>query len=197
MGHSRQEKADSHDRVVKVAAARLRAAGLDGVGVAELMKEAGLTHGGFYRHFASRDDLVTEVVEHMKDQFEQRMPTVAEQGLTRLIDDYLSQAHRDAPATGCALVAIGADIARGTDPARTAYTEQVRLYLSLIGGMHEQHHAPAARAQAMVTLSAMVGAMLIARAVNDDDLSWELLDTVRQHLTTTTPGRSPASAGQA
>jgi TetR/AcrR family transcriptional repressor of nem operon len=187
MGHSRQEKADSHDRVVRVAAARLREAGLDGPGVADLMTEAGLTHGGFYRHFGSREDLVAEAVEHMKEQFERRMPVVAEQGLSRLIDGYLSETHRDTPATGCAVVAIGGDMARGNDRARSAYTQHVELYLSLIGGLVDRESAPAARARAMVTLSALVGAMLVARAVNDDGLSRELLDTVRQQLTTETP----------
>jgi AcrR family transcriptional regulator len=92
--------------VVRVAAARLRVAGLNGPGIAEIMEVAGLTRGGFYRHFASRDELVAEAVEHMKDQFAQHLPVVAGQGLARLVDDYLSVAHRDTPATGCAVVAI-------------------------------------------------------------------------------------------
>jgi TetR/AcrR family transcriptional regulator, transcriptional repressor for nem operon len=172
MGHSRQDKADSHDRVVRVAAARLRESGLDGPGVADLMKEAGLTHGGFYRHFGSRDDLVAEAVEYMKDQFERRLTEVADGGLGELFDGYLSGAHRDAPATGCAVVAIGGDIARADDRARASYTRQVRLYLDLIGGLLEEENASGARARAIVTLSTMVGAMLLARAVNDDGLSW-------------------------
>lgn len=201
MGHSKQEKIDNHNRVVNAAAAQLRAAGLDGPGVAELMEAAGLTHGGFYRHFASRDELVAEAVEHMKDQFEQRLPVVAGQGLARLIDDYLSVAHRDAPATGCAVVAIGGDIARSSDRSRSAYTQQVQLYLSLIGEMIDAQPGhrgiPAARAQAMVTLSTLVGAMLIARATNDDDLSRELLDTVRRSLTAPTGAPPPASDASA
>src|SRR5882762_94809 len=99
MGHSQRDKAASHDRVVRIAAARFREAGLGGPGVADLMQEAGLTHGGFYRHFGSRDDLVAEAVEHMRTQFEGRMTAVAENGLTRLIDEYLTENHRDAPAT--------------------------------------------------------------------------------------------------
>ncbi len=183
MGHSQQDKADSHQRVVGVAAARFREAGLGGPGVAELMKAADLTHGGFYRHFASRDDLVAEAVEYMRTQFERGMDTVAERGLARLIDEYLTEAHRDAPATGCAVVALGGDIARGTDRARSAYTHQVKSYIELIGGLLEaESDSAAARRQARATLSALVGAMLLARAVNDEDLSRELLDSVKEQL---------------
>jgi TetR/AcrR family transcriptional repressor of nem operon len=183
MGHSQQDKAASHDRVVRIAAARFREAGLGGPGVADLMQEAGLTHGGFYRHFGSRDDLVAEAVEHMRTQFEGRMTAVAENGLTRLIDEYLTENHRDAPATGCAVVAVGGDMARSNQRARAAYTHQVELYLELIGELVEEHSDSAARQRAIVTLSAMVGSMLIARAVNKEDLSREFLDTVRHHLT--------------
>lgn len=90
MGHSRQVKDDNHRRVVTIAAARFREAGLDGPGVAELMQEAGLTHGGFYRHFASRDDLVAEAVEHLRAQFELGLDAVAERGVARLVADYLT-----------------------------------------------------------------------------------------------------------
>jgi TetR/AcrR family transcriptional repressor of nem operon len=183
MGHSQQDKAASHDRVVRIAAARFREAGLGGPGVADLMQEAGLTHGGFYRHFGSRDDLVAEAVEHMGTQFEGRMTAVAENGLTRLIDEYLTENHRDAPATGCAVVAVGGDMARSNQRARAAYTHQVELYLELIGELVEEHSDSAARQRAIVTLSAMVGSMLIARAVNKEELSREFLDTVRHHLT--------------
>jgi TetR/AcrR family transcriptional repressor of nem operon len=183
MGHSQQDKAASHDRVVRIAAARFREAGLGGPGVADLMQEAGLTHGGFYRHFGSRDDLVAEAVEHMRTQFEGRMTAVAENGLTRLIDEYLTENHRDASATGCAVVAVGGDMARSNQRARAAYTHQVELYLELIGELVEEHSDSAARQRAIVTLSAMVGSMLIARAVNKEELSREFLDTVRHHLT--------------
>ncbi|ADP81091.1 TetR/AcrR family transcriptional regulator [Pseudofrankia inefficax] len=183
MGHSRQVKDDNHRRVVTIAAARFREAGLDGPGVAELMQEAGLTHGGFYRHFASRDDLVAEAVEHLRAQFELGLDAVAERGVARLVADYLTERHRDAPATGCAVAALGGDIARSTDRARSAYTEQVRSYVTLLTTPLDADSDPAAaRRRAQATLSALVGAMLLARAVNDDELSRELLNSVKDQL---------------
>ena len=98
MGHSRAEKAESHDRIVKVAATRFRENGVEGVGVADLMKDAGLTHGGFYRHFASRDELVAEAIERALGEGSQAVTAVAQAQdcpLDALVDGYLSIAHRD------------------------------------------------------------------------------------------------------
>ena len=101
MGSSQADKAASHDRIVNIAAARMRRNGINGVGVAELMQEAGLTHGGFYRHFKSRDDLVGAAVERALAQGSARTMDAAGQGGRRafeaIVDDYLSPAHRDLP----------------------------------------------------------------------------------------------------
>src|SRR5580704_16258233 len=98
MGHSQADKAESHDRIVQVAAARFREAGVDGVGVADLMKDAGLTHGGFYRHFESRDELVAEAIERaLADggRVVEAIATSKQASWARLVDGYLSAAHRD------------------------------------------------------------------------------------------------------
>src|ERR1700738_1679552 len=125
MGHSRAEKADSHDRIVQVAAARFRENGVDRVGVADLMKDAGLTHGGFYRHFASRDDLVTEAIERALREGSRAgggVATIKECPLNALVDAYLSTAHRDDVVTSCAVTTLAADVARSNERARSAYT---------------------------------------------------------------------------
>jgi len=178
MGSSRQDKADSHERIVRVAAARFREAGVDNRSVAELMSEAGLTHGGFYRHFDSREDLVAEVAEHLMTQFEQRLPEVAAQGFGALLDGYLSTTHRDNPGNGCAVAALAKDMATGNGRARSAYTRQVRLYLDLLAGLTGDGD----RQQAILTLSALVGAIQLARAVDDESLSAEVLTAVRESL---------------
>src|SRR3981189_2330760 len=103
MGHSRADKNKTHKRIVKIAARRFREDGLAGVGIAELMKEAGLTVGGFYKHFDSRDDLVAEAVSSAFGGWDRRMDAAASGGApvsyAKLIDDYLNEAHRDDPGT--------------------------------------------------------------------------------------------------
>src|SRR6478609_1999499 len=107
MGHSQEEKAKNHRRIVDIAARRIRESGTDGPGVAELMKEAGLTHGGFYKHFDSRDDLVAEAVERALRDNEGFMTTLtagaadAHAALRAFVDWYTSAEHRDAPGAGC------------------------------------------------------------------------------------------------
>src|ERR1700756_4964076 len=104
MGHSKAEKAETHKRILKIASKRFREDGLAGVGIAELMKEAGLTVGGFYKHFNSRDDLVAEAVGSACGGWKRRMEAATSGGAplsyARLIDDYLSEAHRNNPGTG-------------------------------------------------------------------------------------------------
>ncbi len=127
MGHSKASKDESHERIVQTAAARFREAGIEGVGVAELMKEAGLTHGGFYRHFASREELVGEAVELALKDGGQTVAALKlskkprEALLSLLIDGYLSAAHRDGLASSCAVTTLAGDVARSTERARTAY----------------------------------------------------------------------------
>ena len=186
MGHSQAGKSDNHQRIVKIAAQRLREKGIDGLGVAELMKEAGLTHGGFYRHFDSREQLVTEAMESALEQGGQRAAMVTAGGrksaLSALIDAYLAESHRDDPGDGCAVTALAADVARGNEAGRTAYTAQVRHYLEIIGASLKQGERRSSRQQAVLTLSALVGAVSLARAVNDEALSLEILRSTASAL---------------
>jgi TetR/AcrR family transcriptional regulator, transcriptional repressor for nem operon len=184
MVHSKAEKADNHDRIVRAAAARFRERGVDGIGVADLMSEAGLTHGGFYRHFASRDDLVAEAVEQALHEGAQAVAAVAnarECPLAAVVDAYLSPAHRDSLATSCAVATLAADVARADDRARAAYARQVGMYLDLLGKLIDGD-APAQRAKAIAALSALVGAVVMARAVNDERLSREILASTAAEL---------------
>src|SRR5271166_5313673 len=128
MRYSREHKLETHARIVKKASVRLREKGAHGIGVADLMKDAGLTHGGFYRHFASRDDLVTEAIERALREGSRAVAAVAtikECPLNALVDAYLSTAHRDDVVTSCAVTTLAADVARSNDRARSAYTRQV------------------------------------------------------------------------
>src|ERR1700744_1228841 len=165
MGHSRADKAQTHEPLVEAAAARFREKGLDGISLADLMKELGLTHGGFYKHFASRDALVTEAVEYAYQDGERTVAKIVDdQGqfdLSRYVDFYLSDSHRGAARSGCAISALSADISRRGGP-------------SFPGNKAEQ------RKQAIAFMTRMYGAILVARGAGDSALSKEILDTVRE-----------------
>ena len=186
MGHSRAEKAKTHKRIVSIASKKFREEGLAGVGIAELMKEAGLTVGGFYKHFDSRDDLVAEAVSSAFGGWKRRVDAAASGGppvsLAKLIDDYLNVAHRDYPGTGCAFSALAPEIARSDKRTRALTTEQVRNDIQLIAGLIPGRDAHAVRSQAILTFSALVGAMSLARTVSDEALSREILKTVAELL---------------
>lgn len=179
MGSSQADKAASHDRIVNIAATRIRRSGINGVGVAEVMKEAGLTHGGFYRHFKSREELVGAAVEHALTQGSARTMAAADEGgrqaFETIIDDYLSHAHRAHPEAGCAVAGLAQDISHAEDRTRTAYGHQVEQYLELLAGLTPSSDAAADRRRACLVLSALIGALAMSRAVGDAKLSDEIL----------------------
>jgi TetR/AcrR family transcriptional repressor of nem operon len=181
MRRSREDKAASHERIVSAAAARIRESGTDQPAVAEIMRSAGLTHGGFYKHFDSREQLIEEAVGRALVESEPTVARIVEEAddpLASFADWYVSTAHRDDPAHGCGVVALGADVSRVGGAAQEAYRAQVDRYLahlqSLLDGDDE-----AGRKRAGVTLSAMVGAVMIARALGPTPRSDELLRDVR------------------
>jgi TetR/AcrR family transcriptional regulator, transcriptional repressor for nem operon len=182
VGSSQADKAASHDRIVRAAAARIRSNGIDGISVSELMREAGLTHGGFYRHFDSRDELVVQAMEAALADGSKAADSASElgegRGLAAVIVGYLSKAHRDHPEAGCAVAALPTDAARATPGARGAYTRQVRRYIDLLTGLDPNHDGD----QAHMTLAALVGGVLLARAVDDPALSDEILESVVRGL---------------
>src|SRR3984893_9189884 len=188
MGHSKAEKAETHKRIVKIASKRFREDGLAGVGIAELMKEAGLTVGGFYKHFGSREDLVAEAVSSAFGGWKRRIDAAASGGTpvsyAKLIDDYMTEAHRNNPGTGCAFSALAAEIARSDKRTRALATEQIRNDLQLIAGLLPGKNKRAARSKTILTYSALVGARSITRAVSDEALSREILKTVADLLKT-------------
>jgi TetR/AcrR family transcriptional regulator, transcriptional repressor for nem operon len=186
MGHSRAEKARTHKHIVSIASKKFREEGLAGVGIAELMKEAGLTVGGFYKHFDSRDDLVAEAVSCSFGGWKRRVDAAKSGGpsvsLSKLIDDYLHEAHRDNPGTGCAFSALAPEIARSDKRTRSLTSEQVRNDTQLIATLLPGRDKRTARSRAILIISALVGAMSLARAVSDKTLSREILETVGKLL---------------
>jgi TetR/AcrR family transcriptional repressor of nem operon len=194
MGTSQADKAASHERITDAAAVQIRRGGVGSLNVASLMSDAGLTHGGFYRHFASRDALITEAVETALEQSADGYRSAkspdgqrAARSLDDVIDDYLSPPHRDDPGSGCAIAALGNDIARGNEDARAAYTRHVRGYLDRLTAAMARSSGEAGDAP-YVTLAAMVGALVLARAVSDPTLSDELLSRTARGLRDVTEG---------
>jgi TetR/AcrR family transcriptional repressor of nem operon len=194
MRHSKAEKAKTHERIVAIASKRLREEGLSGVGIADLMKEAGLTVGGFYKHFNSRDDLVAEAVGSALGGWKRQVDAATSGGrpvtYKALVDDYLSEAHRNDPGAGCPVSALAGDIARSDKRTRAVVTRDIRdnieLIATLIRSTNEKDKG-AARSQAILTYCALVGAIGVARAVSDRQLSREILKTVARLL------KNPAS----
>ena len=186
MGHSKAQKTRTHKRIVSIASKRFREKGLAGFGIAELMKEAGLTVGGFYKHFDSRDDLVAEAVSSAFGGWKRRVDAAASGGpsvsIAKLIDDYLNASHRDDPGTGCGFSALAPEIARSDKRTRAITAEQVRNDIQLIAGLVPAKDKRTARSRAILVFSALVGAMSLARAVSDEVLSRKILKTVADLL---------------
>jgi TetR/AcrR family transcriptional repressor of nem operon len=175
VGSSQAEKAASHERIVAAASRRIRREGIENVSVAEVMKQAGMTHGGFYRHFDSRDELVVEAIAEALAQGSKRVGASTELGrsaaLAAIVDGYLSRLHRDKPETGCAVAALPTDIPSADPRARAAYSRQVRSYIDVLTELAPDRNPD----QAHLTLAALVVALLLARAVDDRGLSDEIL----------------------
>jgi TetR/AcrR family transcriptional regulator, transcriptional repressor for nem operon len=187
MGHSQTEKRKNHERIVRTASKRFREKGLEGVGIADLMKEVGLTVGGFYKHFDSRDDLVVEALRSALGTWRRQAEAAASGGpppltYTKLVDDYLSEAHRDHPGTGCPIGALAGEIARRGKRTRALFTEEIRNAFGLIADLTPGKDQGPARSRAILTLSALVGAIGLSRAISDEALSREILKTVGELL---------------
>jgi TetR/AcrR family transcriptional repressor of nem operon len=193
MGHSRDDKLRSHQRIVEVAARRIREAGTEAPAVAEIMETAGLTHGGFYKHFGSRDQLIAEAAERSFAEGSARISETiegAEDPLAAFVEAYLSPEHRDAPGSGCGVAALSGDAARAGDRLRGAYTAQVGDYIERLAALlPSSGSATEDRERATVAVTTLVGALLMSRAVDDPALADEILRAARAALL----GRSAVS----
>jgi TetR/AcrR family transcriptional repressor of nem operon len=189
MRHSKAEKAKTHERIVAIASKRFREEGLAGIGIADLMKDAGLTVGGFYKHFNSRDALVAEAVGSALELWKRQVDAAASGGppvtYKSLVDEYLSEAHRNHPGTGCPVGALAGDLARTDRRTRALVSRKVRDNIELLATLIRNTNkadSRGARAQAVLTYCALVGAIGMARAVSDEELSREILKTAAQRL---------------
>jgi TetR/AcrR family transcriptional repressor of nem operon len=176
----KRTKTDTHAKILKVAAKRFRELGLDGIGVADVMKQAGVTVGAFYKHFKSRDELVVEALGTAfkdLDAWEKQAETLAQR-----LENYLTEYHRDNPGTGCAMGALLGDISRASKSAKTVYTTRVKHSLAVTAGLLPSEENADKRGRALLLLTSLLGALNLSRAVSDPALSREILDGVRRQL---------------
>lgn len=171
---SREQMGENRRRILDAAGRLFREKGFDAVSVAEVMNAAGLTHGGFYGHFNSKDDLVAQTLAHVLSA-----GAGGEADLRAYLDAYLSPNHRDNAADGCPTAGLAADIRHQTAAARAAMTEGFRSQIDRIDEALSRVSPADRRRAAIGTWAAMVGAMILARAIDDPALSDEVLEQTR------------------
>jgi TetR/AcrR family transcriptional repressor of nem operon len=184
MRYSKEHKLETHARIVKKASVRLREKGAHGIGVADLMKEAGLTHGGFYAHFDSREALVIEAFAYAMDRGTERWRKLAEQTppdqrLASIVDSYLTPLHRDDPGRGCAIPTLGAEIARESPKTRKAFAAKLEQMIDMLAAQIPDVPRKAARKQATAAIATMMGTLVMARVAGSGDFSDEILGAGR------------------
>ncbi len=182
MRYSPDQKEKTHQRILDEAARQFRENGVSNTGLQPLMKSLGLTHGGFYAHFRSKDDLVEAALQEAARQMDEETAKVhdSNSSLTALIGRYLSRTHRDNPGHGCALPTVAAELGQ-LGKASPTTDRIVRDRLSLIEG---ELDGPDASDRSILILAAMVGALQLARSVSDPAMSERILKATRTQLET-------------
>ena len=180
-------KEASHERIVDAAARAIRRSGYDGTGVADIMKEAGLTHGAFYAHFASREAMLAEAADRAGAESNALAARVIaavppEQSLQALIQVYLSKEHLAGIETGCPISALGSEMPRQSPEVRRAATLRIKEMVDLVARQFPDWGQPGAHERALVTVATMVGTLMLARAVDDAALSDALCSATLKSL---------------
>lgn len=185
MKKSKVETAKTRQRIVEVASEAIRIKGIEATGVAEIMAAAGLTHGGFYRHFASKEDLVTEAIAFSRKDYLAETLTAADEGpeaLLKHFQKYVTPDHRDDAGTGCPLAANGSELVRSDARTRHNATEALRLWF---GKTAPYMRSPDGKGKTEIAISVvtnMIGALTMARLVDDPELSEQILEATRKRL---------------
>jgi TetR/AcrR family transcriptional repressor of nem operon len=183
---SRQKAAENRERIIDAAGALFREKGFDGIGVADIMKAADLTHGGFYGHFVSKDDLVAQASQRAMARAAANWGKVTADAprnpYAALLNHYLSPRHRDDPGQGCAFAALSGDAARCGKPVRAAFAGGLEPLIEIVTKAIPGRSKATRRRKAVAAVAELVGALILARAVDDKALSDEILGAARQEL---------------
>ena len=184
---TKQVAAENRRRILTAAARLFREQGIDGAGVDAITEAAGLTHGAFYSQFASKEAVVAEALRLVLDESRDLWASDASgqdksDVLERIIDRYLSPRHRDSPGAGCAVAALGSDVARQPGKIRDVFTKRLGESLEILAGLVPARTTSRRYDAAIRLFSTMVGALILARAVRDEALSRRILQTAANGL---------------
>ena len=185
-----RSKEATHERIVDVAARAIRRSGYEGTSVADIMKEAGLTHGGFYAHFASREAMLAEAADRAGADAMAAFARIAataprKQALRMIMMAYLSKDHLEDREKGCSVAALGSEMPRQAPEVRRAATSRIKEMIDVVARQLPDWGEPEAHERALVIVSTMVGTLLLARAVDDPKLSDALLESALKHFSPT------------
>ena len=187
MRKSKAETAETRRRIIEVAAREFRRSGIHDAGLAEVMAAAGLTHGGFYRHFDGKEKLVTEALAAAMESILERADMAAhgrdgKSGLEAIVETYLAIDHRDDRSGGCPLAGLGSELARADDENRAVASAAIVRFLKLLMQQMPRRKSDAAQSKAIFLLSALVGAITLSRIVTDPELSVAILRETKRQL---------------
>jgi TetR/AcrR family transcriptional regulator, transcriptional repressor for nem operon len=177
---SKKQAAENRERILRAAAELMRERGISGVGVDALTAKAGLTHGSVYSQFGSKDRLAAEALRHALAGNVESIGHA--QDLTSYVSHYLSAGHRDAPGRGCAIAALGGEMPRSSDAVRKDFTDGVRSMVGRVSDLIREGSRRGRTEEAIVTVATMVGALMLARAVDDPELADKILQASRKSL---------------
>jgi AcrR family transcriptional regulator len=182
-----KSKEATHDRIVDAAARAIRRSGYNGTGVADIMKDAGLTHGGFYAHFSSREAMLAEAADRAGGESVEMMERIAagsppEEALPAMMRAYLSQEHLEGIETGCATAALGSEMPRQAPEVRRASTRRIKEMIDVVARHSPDWGQPGSHERALFAVATMVGALVLARAVDEPRLSDALRAAALKHL---------------
>jgi TetR/AcrR family transcriptional regulator, transcriptional repressor for nem operon len=185
----RHSKQATHDRIVDAASRAIRRSGYHGTGVADIMKDAGLTHGGFYAHFPSREAMLAEAADRAGGESVEMMERIAatlpaQQALQAMMQAYLSKEHVEQIEMGCAVAALGSEMPRQVPEVRRAATRRIKQMIDLVARHSPDWGQPGAHERALFTIATMVGTLMLARAVDDPKLSDALRKATLKRLAT-------------
>ena len=180
-------KEATHERIVAAAARAIRRSGYNGTGVADIMKEAGLTHGGFYAHFPSREAMLVEAADRASAESTAAAARVASsvpprEALSALVQRYLSKAHVDGAENGCPIAALASEMPRQTRQVRRAATRHIKEMIDLVARQLPEWGKARAHERALVTVATLVGSVALARAVDDPKLADAFREAALKHL---------------